>query len=148
MAIEKYIVVSGLGGVHKLVATRPNGVILLDSTQGKNRFVPAKNTDVTPLGMISVYTESEDGSMPLKDVFARMREQAGTTALPGVDASSSELRAYFKAVVPEHDEYRVRIADIKKIVKWYSFMVEKAILDDVLSEESQSGESTTEKTEA
>lgn len=35
MAIENYVVVSGLSGVHKLVAPRSNGVIILDSAQEK-----------------------------------------------------------------------------------------------------------------
>jgi hypothetical protein len=148
MAIENYVVVSGLSGVHKLVAPRSNGVIILDSAQGKNRFVPAKSTDVTPLGMISVYTETEEGAIALKEVFSRIHTQVETFLVPHHDASSTVLRAYFSSVIPEHDEYQVRIADIKKIVKWYNYMVEKNIIDEVLAEAKTEGEDTSEITEA
>jgi hypothetical protein len=148
MAIENYVVVSGLSGVHKLVAPRSNGVIILDSAQGKNRFVPAKSTDVTPLGMISVYTETEEGTIALKEVFSRIHTQVDTFPIPHHDAPSTVLRAYFSSVIPEHDEYQVRIADIKKIVKWYHYMVEKNIINEVLAEAKAEGEDTSEITEA
>jgi hypothetical protein len=46
----------------------------------------------------------------------------------GANASSSELRDYFSAILPDHDRDRVHINDIKKCIKWYGFMYEKGIL--------------------
>ena len=135
MAIEKYIVVSGVSGVHKLITARSNGVIILDSMQGKTRFVPSKTTDVTPLGMISVFTDTEEGAIPLKEVFERMHAGVAVNAVPNHDAQSAVLRDYFTTVIPEHDEVRVRIADIKKIVKWYHYMIAREMYEEVLAED-------------
>ena len=134
MAIEKYIVVSGVTGVHKLITARSNGVIVFDTIQQKNRFIPAKTTDVTPLGMISVYTDTEEGAVALKEVFQRIH--ALDQPVERADAQSELLRTYFRAILPEHDEERVRIADIKKILKWYHFLVAHNLIEDVLKEEA------------
>jgi hypothetical protein len=148
MAIEKYVVVSGVSGVHKLVTARSNGVIILDSVQGKTRFVPAKTSDVTPLGMISVFTDTEDGAIALKDVFQRMTEQITDHPVPSADAQSQILRDYFIAIIPEHDEVRVRITDIKKIVKWYNYMVTQNMLEEVMKDDEVAAAAETEtKTE-
>jgi hypothetical protein len=143
MAIENYIVISGVSGVHKMIAPRSNGVIILDTTQGKSRFVPAKTTDVTPLGMISVFTETEEGAIALREVFERMRAGAEANPIPATEAQSTVLRSYFAAVLPEHDEFRVRIADIKKIVKWYHYMADRKILDEVLAEAPKAADAET-----
>jgi hypothetical protein len=132
MAIENYVVISGVTGVHKLQAPRTNGVFIYDTAQSKVRFVAAKTTDVTPLGMISVFTETEEGAIALGEVFARMRDGASEHPVPATDSQSQVLRSYFAAVISEHDQDRVRIADIKKMVKWYHYMVDQNILDEVL----------------
>ncbi len=46
----------------------------------------------------------------------------------GVDANSdnNELKAFLKSVLPEFDENRVYVSDIKKLVKWYSVLQEQA----------------------
>jgi hypothetical protein len=146
MAIEKYVVVSGVTGVHKLISPRSNGVFILDTTLGKSRFVAAKSTDVTPLGMITIYTETDEGALALGKVFERMRDQIAEHPVPETESKSEVLRDYFVAVIPEHDAYQVRIADIKKIVKWYRFMTDKQILDEVLAEDPTAPEA--EVTEA
>jgi hypothetical protein len=144
MAIENYIVISGVSGVHKMVAPRSNGVFILDTAQGKSRFVAAKTTDVTPLGMISVFTETEEGAIALRDVFDRMRTAAAEgNAVPPTESQSGVLRSYFASVITEHDEFRVRIADIKKIVKWYHYMVDHKILDEVLAEAPKADDAAT-----
>lgn len=151
--IDKYVVISGVTGVHKMVKSLKNGVIILDSTQGITRFVPTKASDISALGMITVYMENEDGSILLREIFVAMRDKATEVPVPETESQSAILRGYFKAVVPEHDEVQVRITDIKKIVKWYHFMVKHNMLDTVLTETpdevpaDETAEATTDKAE-
>jgi hypothetical protein len=46
----------------------------------------------------------------------------------GVDGNSeaNELKAFLKSVLPEYDENRVYVSDIKKLVKWYTTLLEQA----------------------
>ncbi len=55
----------------------------------------------------------------------------------GVDASSSdaELRAFLKSVLPEFDQERVYVSDIKKLNAWYQ-IIRKSI-PEVLEETNE-----------
>jgi hypothetical protein len=46
----------------------------------------------------------------------------------GVDANSDndELKSFLKSVLPEYDQDRVYVSDIKKLVKWYSILMQYA----------------------
>jgi hypothetical protein len=54
----------------------------------------------------------------------------------GVNASGNELREYFSSILPDHDRDRVHINDIKKCIKWYTFMYDKGILAAAKAEAS------------
>ena len=45
-----------------------------------------------------------------------------------MDANSdaSELKTFMKAVLPEYDETRVYVSDIKKLVRWYDAILKYA----------------------
>ena len=137
MNIEKYVVVSGFPGVHKLISTRGNGLVIEDRVEKRTRFVAIRQNPVTPLGTIGIYVETDDGSdtVSLGEVFAKILEQVDQTPLPVVaTANSSELRAWFTTILPNHDQDRVHINDIKKCVKWFSFMHENGIFEDIKSD--------------
>jgi hypothetical protein len=56
---------------------------------------------------------------------------------------SIALREFFLDVLPNHDEDRVYVSDIKKILKWYNLLLEK----DLLSFEDESKETEESETE-
>lgn len=136
MNLEKYLVVGGVPGVHKLVTSRSNGLIIEDRNEGRTRFVPVRqqNQQVTPLGTISIYTDTEEGSIMLGDVFQKMLDQYETTPPVPLNSTSPAFREYFSQVLPEHDHDRVHINDIKKCIKWFVFMYEKNIFDEIKRE--------------
>jgi hypothetical protein len=134
MNIEKYVVVSGFPGVHKLVATRGNGLIIDDRVEKRTRFVAIRQNPVTPLGTIGIYIDTEDGSdtISLGEVFAKILEAVKENPLPvAASASSTELRSWFNTILPTHDQDRVHINDIKKCIKWFSFMHENGIFEEI-----------------
>jgi hypothetical protein len=132
MNLEKYVAIAGLPGVHKLISSRSNGVIIEDKVENRNRFVPVRANQFTPLATIAVYTETEEGTIPLGDVWQRMFDATETTPVVPQTSKSDEFRAYFTAVLPEHDRDKVHINDIKKCLKWYSFMLEKGMLKEAM----------------
>lgn len=130
--LDKYLVVPGAPGVHKLVNSRANGVIIDDRKEGRTRFVPVRQQQITPLATVAVYTYTEEGegTVPLVEVFQKMLDLHETTPPADPKASSPELRAYFTAVLPDHDRDRVHIGDIQKCIKWYNFMREHGIFEE------------------
>ncbi len=136
MNIDKFLVIAGVPGVHKLITTRSNGLLIEDRKEGRTRFIATRQNQITPLGTVSIYVDTDEGTVPLSDVFQKMLDAQATTPLVPVDAGSAELRTYFSTVLPEHDHDRVHITDIKKCLKWFLFMQEKGIFDEVKDEEA------------
>lgn len=136
MNIDKYLVVPGAPGVHKLVSSRTNGVIIDDRKEGRTRFVPVRQQQITPLATVAVYTFTDEGegTVPLVEVFQKMLDLHETTPPADPKSSSPELRAYFTAVLPDHDRDRVHIGDIQKCIKWYNFMREHGIFEEAKRE--------------
>lgn len=136
MNLDKFLVIAGVPGVHKLISSRSNGLVIEDRHENRTRFVPVRQQQVTPLATIAIYTDTEEGTVALKDVFQRMLDQRDSNPPVGANANSTELRAYFTSILPEHDQDRVHINDIKKCIKWFNFMVEKGIFEEAKREEA------------
>ncbi|MDX2278611.1 MAG: DUF5606 domain-containing protein [Saprospiraceae bacterium] len=134
MNLDKFLVIAGVPGVHKLVSTRSNGLVIEDRQEGRTRFVPVRQQQVTPLATIAIYTDTEEGTVTLTDVFQKMLDQLETNPPVASDSNSAQFRAYFTAILPEHDQERVHINDIKKCIKWFNFMIDKGIFEEVKKE--------------
>lgn len=134
MNLEKYLVVAGVPGVHKLVSSRANGLVIEDRQEGRTRFVPVRQQQVTPIATVAIYTDTEEGTIALTDVFQKMLDQYDTLPPADLNANSAVLREYFTAILPEHDRDRVHINDIKKCIKWFNFMREKGIFAEAQQE--------------
>ena len=147
MNLEKYLVVAGIPGVHKLVASRPNGVVIEDRKEKRTRFVPARQQQITPIATVAVYTDTEEGTIPLTDVFRKMLDQYADNPPVSLESNSPAFREYFSKVLPEHDHDRVHINDIKKCIKWFKYMHEKGIFEEVKREEENAKAESAEQAE-
>lgn len=147
MNLDKYLVVPGAPGVHKLVNSRPNGVIIEDRKEGRTRFVPVRQQQVTPLATVAVYTFTNEGegTVPLVEVFQKMLELRESTPPPDPKSPSPTLREYFSTILPDHDRDRVHIGDIQKCVKWFNFMHEHGIFEEALREAEKEAEAKSEE---
>lgn len=144
MNLEKYLVVAGVPGVHKLIATRANGVVIEDRKEKRTRFVPARQQQITPLATVSIFTDTEEGTVLLTDVFQKMLDQLEENPPVSLDSASPIFRDYFTKILPEHDRDRVHINDIKKCIKWFNFMRENGIFEEA-KREAEAAEDTKEE---
>jgi hypothetical protein len=131
--LDDLISVSGLPGLYKMVTNRPNGLIVEDIESGKRRFCSVRKHQFTPLGSIAIYTILD--TIPLKDVLKTMHGQQQDIPLPDEKADKNELQSYFVQIVPQYDTERVYASDIKKLVKWFRFLVKHQLMDSVLADE-------------
>ena len=120
MKLDNIVSVSGLGGLHKLLATRNNGLLIESFENGKRQFVSVRKHQFTPLVSIGIYTYTD--VVNLDDVLTKVDETQESNPMPALDDKSENLRAWFKTIVPEHDEDRVHINDIRKVIKWYTYL--------------------------
>jgi hypothetical protein len=148
MNLEKYLVVAGIPGVHKLVTSRANGVVIEDRKEKRTRFVPARQQQITPIATVSIYTYTDEGegTIPLTDVFQKMLDQMEENPPVSLESASPAFRDYFSKILPEHDRDRVHINDIKKCIKWFNFMHENGIFEEAKREaEAAAAEEKEEK---
>jgi len=111
--------VAGKPGLYKIIKPTRSGVILESLDEKKSKLVAGMSMRVSVLSDISIYTLTEEGAEPLESVMKKI--DATFKGDTGVDASASdgELRAFLKSVLPEFDQDRVYVSDIKKLNAWY-----------------------------
>ncbi|MCY7329004.1 MAG: hypothetical protein LH618_10675, partial [Saprospiraceae bacterium] len=115
--------------------------VIEDRHEGRTRFVPVRQQQVTPIATVAIYTDTDEGTIALTDVFQKMLDQYDTLPPADLNANSAVLREYFTAILPEHDRDRVHINDIKKCIKWFNFMQEKGIFAEAQREAAAAQES-------
>ncbi len=143
MELSEIASVSGKGGLYKVLKPTKSGVILESLDEVKTKQVATVTQKLSLLNEISIYTTSKEGTVSLELVLRKIHHDFGSD--PGVDAESDggELKAFLKSVLPEYDEDRVYVSDIKKLVKWYGIILRFApeILVETLKEK-ESGDET------
>jgi hypothetical protein len=119
MNFKDIAAVAGKPGLYKIVSPTRSGVVLEALDEKKTKLVAGMSMRVSVLKDISIYTLTEEGAEPLESVMKKI--EANYQGDTGVDASATdaELRAFLKSVLPEFDQDRVYVSDIKKLNAWY-----------------------------
>jgi tRNA-dihydrouridine synthase len=137
MKLDNIISVSGISGLHKLLATRPNGLLIESFENAKRQFVSGRKHQFTPLVSIGIYTYTD--VIGLDEVLKKLHETESSTPLPDPNDKAENLRTWFRGIVSDHDEDRVHINDIRKLIKWYLFLKQYA-WDEVNQEKEKEEE--------
>jgi hypothetical protein len=124
-SFEKLVAVSGQSNLYHMVANRGNGLILEDIGNQKRQFYSMRQHQFTPMASIGIYTD--DDSIELKEVFNKMNDSE--EAIPEDLSNAASLISYFEKVLPQYDRDRVKINDMKKVIKWFNFLKEKSLLE-------------------
>ena len=138
MKLAEIASVSGKGTLFKVVAPTKGGVILESLDEAKTKLIATASTRISLLHEISIYTTTKEGTVPLQEVLKKINKEFGNDL--GVDSNSdaSELKSFIKSVLPEFDEERVYVSDLKKLVKWYDQLLKAA--PEVFEETKEEGE--------
>ena len=137
--------VSGKGGLYRVVSPTRTGVILETLDDSKKKMIANMQSKVSILSDISIYTTDEEGAVPLKDVMVKIhKEFNGDTGLSST-SEGDELKSFLKFILPEYDEERVYVSDIKKLGTWYNLLAAK--LPELFEEPKEEKEEKAEKKE-
>lgn len=125
--LKKILSISGKPGLYRLVNQGRNMLIVENIATGRRQ--PAYASDkVVSLGDIAIYTTESD--TPLADVLEKVKE---VNSAKEVDVKAigddSNVREYFKTILPEYDEERVYTTDIRKLFAWYNQLVSAGITE-------------------
>lgn len=128
--------VSGKGTLFKIVNPTRTGVILESLDEHKKKMVATMHNKVSILSEISIYTTDSSGAKPLEEVMKKIHEEFDGDTDLDKNSSPEELKSFLKFILPDYDEDRVYVSDIKKVVSWYAQIVEQS--PEVLDTEKDS----------
>ena len=136
--------ISGKGGLFKYIAQARNGIVV-EALEDKKRHVAPATARVSSLEDIAIFTEEEE--VPLSDIFYRIHEHTEGKESLSHKADASELKSYFEELVPDYDEDRVYVSDIKKVFQWYNQLQSQGMLEVIEKEEEEDEASEGDVTE-
>lgn len=132
MELKDIVSVSGMSGLHEVVAKRNDGMIVKGLDDGKPQFASSRIHVFTPLDAITIYTVKD--TIELSKVLLEIKKQSAEN--PPVDASADndKLKTWFKKVLPDYNEEKVYVSDIKKLIKWYQQLDKhKLVTEEILA---------------
>jgi hypothetical protein len=125
MKLKDLASISGKPGLFRIIKPARNSIIVETLDNQKKKLVVSANQRVSVLDEISIYTNDSNGSVPLKEVFQTIYTEFGEEQAIEDDATNAEYLSFFKAILPDYDQDRVYVSDIKKIVRWYRILLER-----------------------
>jgi len=145
MDLSKILSISGKNGLFNMISQGKNNFIV-ESLEDKKRFPAFQSDGVSTLDNISIYTH--DDAIGLGKVLQAIYLKQEKQSLEYKTLTDAELRAYFKEVLPNYDEERVFISNIKKIYQWYNILLKNDLISiDDTAEEAEKEENPPAKEE-
>lgn len=130
--LKDILSISGKGGLFRFIAQARNGIVV-ESLEDKKRHVAPATARVSSLEDIAIFTQEEE--VPLSDLFMLIHDKSdGKTAISH-KSSANELKAAFEELLPEYDDERVYVSDIKKVYQWYNQLHAHDLLEVIDKEE-------------
>jgi len=126
MNLKDILAISGLPGLYKMMDSRGNGLLVQGIDGGKTKFYSMRKHQFTPMETVAIYTMSD--TIELSEIFQRMLDQITENPPAGVKDSKEKIEDYFSSIVPDYDEDRVYVSDMKKVIKWFTILDEKGYL--------------------
>ncbi|MEH6768959.1 DUF5606 domain-containing protein [Maribacter arcticus] len=135
MGLEKILSVAGKPGLYKLITQTRTGFVAESLLDGK-RITVSLRSSVSVLSEIAIYTLEEE--VPLREVFQKIqtKENGAKTSISHKD-EKIKLEEYFFEVLPNYDEDRVYVSDIKKVIQWYNILTDNKIIDFSIEKEEK-----------
>ncbi|SIQ49496.1 DUF5606 family protein [Pontibacter lucknowensis] len=120
--LRQVAAIAGMSGLYRIVKPTRNGVIVESLSDKPTRMVAQARHRMSLLDEISIYTNDEEATVPLADVMDRIHQKYNGELPFGDKPSDEELKSFMSDVLPDYDEDRVYISDMKKLAAWYSIV--------------------------
>jgi len=149
MEFSDIAAVSGKGTLFKIINPTRTGVILESMDEHKKKMVATMHNKVSVLSEISIYTTDSEGATSLEEVMKKIHEEFDGDTDLDKNSSPEELKSFMKFILPDYDENRVYVSDIKKVVSWYAQIITQVpeVLDDKKESEEKEETASGEKNE-
>jgi Domain of unknown function (DUF5606) len=119
MEFKDLLHISGKSGLYEMIGSRSNGVIARSLDDNSTQFFSSRIFQFTPLHSIEMFTHTDNVS--LQSVMNSAKEKQTTVPIVDANADATTLKNYFSQVLPDYDQDRVKMSDIKKFIKWFQY---------------------------
>ena len=140
MNLSGIISISGQSGLFKIISQSKNGIIV-EPIEGGRRFPVQGAQRVSSLEDISIYTIEDD--ILLTEVFDKIKSNLKGKEALSHKSSADELKSFMQENLPDYDDERVYVSDIKKLVQWYNILLKAGLLEE--QKEESKAEATEEE---
>ena len=130
--LKGILAIAGHSGLFKMVSNSKNALIV-ESLVDKKRMPAYASSKISALEDIAIFTD--EGDVQLAEVFKNIKEKEDCGQAISHKASGNDLKAYMLEVLPNYDEDRVYVSDMKKVFQWYNILQENDLLNVVETEE-------------
>ena len=120
--LRQVAAIAGMSGLYRIVKPTRNGVIVESLSDNPTRLVAQARHRMSLLDEISIYTTDEEATVPLAEVFDRIHQKYNGDLPLSEKPTDSELKNFMAEVLPEYDEDRVYVSDMKKLANWYTIV--------------------------
>lgn len=134
MEYSKIIAITGKTGLYEAISQTKNGFVV-ESLADKKRFPIATTNNVSLIENIAIFTYEEE--IPILDVFKSIYEKEEGKKTLSHKESGYKLTTYFSEVLPNFDEDKVYVSNIKKVIQWYNILVEAGLDFSIISSEEE-----------
>ena len=126
MNLEGIINITGKPGLYKVISQGNNPVIVESLIDGKKTPLHS-NAQANMLEEIGIYTNNDTN--PLSEIFDDIAIKENCKQTINHKSPVSKLLAYFIEILPDYDQDRVYISDIKKVFQWYNAMQKHGLIE-------------------
>jgi len=132
--LKGILAISGEPGLYKLVSQIKNGIIV-ESIETKKRIPTYATNKISSLEDIAIFTD--DDEVPLKDIFLNIKSKANGAEVMTEKPSNQDVKKYFEEILPNYDEDRVYVSDMKKVFRWYNILSKEDLLKEIEETEGE-----------
>ncbi len=127
MSLDRILAISGKPGLYELKVQTRTGFVAESLVDGKRSTIGLKH-NVSLLSEISMYTY--DDEVKLFIVFKSIAKKENYQAAVSHKEDNAVLTTYFREILPQFDEERVYVSDIKKVLNWYNILQNRGMITE------------------
>ncbi|HRP89155.1 MAG TPA: DUF5606 domain-containing protein [Edaphocola sp.] len=129
MEYRQVVAISGLAGLYQLMSSKNDGAMVKSLKDKSIKFISSRLYQLTPLESIEIYTYEEN--VHLHEVLEAIKANDAPVKelIASKKVSNDDIRNYFATILPNFDQERVYVSDIKKVLKWYELLKDNDLLN-------------------
>jgi hypothetical protein len=143
MELKDIVAIAGMPGLYHVIGQRKNGLIV-EALDGTGKKIPTSaNTKVSILSDIAMFTM--EGEERLAAILLTIHDKVKEgLVVPDKKANDDAFPQFLGKVLPNYDNERIYLSDMKKLATWYTILSDKfdfeALRKSLQEEEAESDE--------